>query len=748
MPTARLSTGKTVAPLRPPRMHTLRGVQIRPVSFHPFPASEELVLAGGLWIEAARVVLGDRLSYELPTGDLYAPPVDALPAALEPTWVAAEPLLPPGTGPAMGNPFPGSQPMAGDAGLADPAAEPLEAENLWLLTLPLVEREGWDSEAGPRQDPRLRDYQVEAAQALAAQEALLLADDPGTGKSAAACVALRALYQRGWARRSVIVCLEHELRHWSRHLAHWAPALRVNSIRGDRMQRAQRWGQPAHVYLIGHEALADDILHGTLDPEDLGFDIAVMDDALLLADFPEPVRRAFDRLRARRRWALAGARPEDPQEWESIFAFVLGNRAQVREILAAGESAKAFEPNLLRRTRAQLEDRLPARAVTRAWIALTRDDATAYDESLAEERHRLSQLGESATQDDLAASYQRLADAAALGRAGRLGAKSQAMVDLLADVTAAGHKAIVVTRPDGRGQDRLRSALDPFGVVVLSPLRDEAELREDVETFLQRPSWHVLLADLETLERAGPLRGIPYLIHFASHWNPARCRQSEAWMLEGSGAGASLNVYEFLTLGTVEERLHRLLLDRGWPSDALPEGASPQDVAGALTLKDWMEGVFEVEVVARQERVAAPRPAVSTGMLPGTDSLRTNLMGLPPAGLLDGVAQWVGALGFDQVETTRAADESGGDLTARRSVEGHTERVLIRCVRSEKNVGVAEAKALLQSLEPRHEWLGAYLVTTSDFTSACKKAADQSSGRLALVSGAELWRHLHIQGLV
>jgi hypothetical protein len=581
-----------------------------------------------------------------------------------------------------------------------------------------------------------------------AQEALLLADDPGTGKTAAACVALRALYQRGWARRSVVICLEHELRHWSRQLARWAPAMRVISIRGDRMQRAQRWGQRAHIYLIGHEALADDILHGTLDPEDLGFDIAVLDNALLLPDFPEPVRAAFDRIRAGRRWALAGARPEDPEEWEAIFAFVLGDRTRVRRALSAGETGKAFETNLLRRTRAQLEAQLPAHTVSRTWIALTRDDEAAYDETLAEERHRLSQLGHEASQDDLAASYKRLADSAAVGRAGRLGAKAQAVVDLLADVTAAGHKAIVVTRPEGRGQERLRSALDPYGVVVLSSLRDEAELREDVETFLQRPSWHVLLADLETLERAGSLRGMPYLIHFASDWNPARCRQSEAWLLEGSGAGASQSVYEFLTLGTVEERLHRLLAERGWASDALPEGASPQDVAGALTHRDWVEGVFQVEVVVRQERVPVPRPAITTGMLPGTDSLRTNLMGLPPAQLLDGVAQWVRALRFDEVETTRAADETGGDLTARRTVEGQTERVLVRCVRSEKNIGVAEAKGLLQALEPRSDWLGGYLVTTSDFTSACKKAADQSSGRLALVSGAELWRHLHIQGLV
>ena len=35
---------------------------------------------------------------------------------------------------------------------------------------------------------------------------------------------------------------------------------------------------------------------------------------------------------------------------------------------------------------------------------------------------------------------------------------------------------------------------------------------------------------------------------------------------------------------------------------------------------------------------------------------------------------------------------------------------------------------------------------TSDFTSSCRKFADDSDGRLALVSGSELYRHLHILG--
>jgi hypothetical protein len=730
-------------------MHTLRGVALNPVTFYPFPVRDQVVLDAGVAIEGPRIALGDRMTFELPTGDLFAPDIETLPSALEKPWIADEPLLPSGAGPALGGRATRPGGLPGDAGsLLTPAPETAAPAKTWELILPLVDRGGLEGGAPPPGEPALRAYQVESAQALVAQDSLLLADDPGTGKTPSACVALLTLSQRGWARRILIACLEHEIRHWAWHLQQWSPALRAVMVSGDRMQRAQRWKDPGHVYLIGYEALADDILHGTLDPQDLDFDVAILDSALLLADFPEQVRGAISRVRARRRWALAGSRPEDDEEWQAIFGFLTGNPAAVRRVVVEGEQAKHYETSVLRRTRSQLAAQLPRAARSQLWIALSREDRSAYEEVLAEERHRLTQGDGPPGQEDLEASYARLADAAALGRSGRLGAKAQAAVDLLADVTAAGHKAIVVTRPEGRGQDRLRSALDPLGVAVLSPLRDPDGLREDVETFLHRPSWHVLLSDLDTLEKAGSLGGIGYLLHFASDWNPARRRMSEAWILERSGAGHSMCITDMLTLGTVEERLVRLLEERGWPSHALPQGTSAQDVASALTIEDWLQRVFEVDVTVRKAREPAPKPATTTGMLPGTDSLRTNLQDLPPDDLLNGVAQWVKLLGFDEVEITRPADDAGGELTARRTLEGSTEQVLVRCVRSEKNVGVAEAKALLEALEPEPEWLGGYLVTTSDFTPACKKAADKSAGRLALVSGADLWRNLHIQGLV
>ena len=76
------------------------------------------------------------------------------------------------------------------------------------------------------------------------------------------------------------------------------------------------------------------------------------------------------------------------------------------------------------------------------------------------------------------------------------------------------------------------------------------------------------------------------------------------------------------------------------------------------------------------------------------------------------------------------------------------ERVLVRSIRTHNNVGVAKARALLKAVETRRDCMGAYLVTTTDFTASCKNLADDSDGRLAIVSGAELYRHLHILGRV
>ena len=72
--------------------------------------------------------------------------------------------------------------------------------------------------------------------------------------------------------------------------------------------------------------------------------------------------------------------------------------------------------------------------------------------------------------------------------------------------------------------------------------------------------------------------------------------------------------------------------------------------------------------------------------------------------------------------------------------------MMIRCIRTDTNVGVVKARVLVKAMITYRDCMGAYFVTTIDFTASCKNFTDDSNGHLALVSGTELFRHLHILG--
>jgi hypothetical protein len=196
---------------------------------------------------------------------------------------------------------------------------------------------------------------------------------------------------------------------------------------------------------------------------------------------------------------------------------------------------------------------------------------------------------------------------------------------------------------------------------------------------------------------------------------------------------------------TIDERLHRFLAHRGLLPGDVPQGTRPSEIEDRLTIAEWMDDILEVPTGGGSAGVAV-KPSSGTGVLPGTSVLRSKLSELSPDTLIAAVETLIKALGYPEVEPLDEPDQEGGYLLAWREDGDEIERVLIRCIRTHNNVGVAKARALLKAMETRRDCMGAYLVTTTDFTASCKNFADDSDGRLALVSGAELYRHLHILG--
>ena len=593
----------------------------------------------------------------------------------------------------------------------------------------------------------LRGHQIEAVNALLAQKAFLLADDPGTGKTVAACVALMAQFQNGEIRRALYVCNKSGLRQTACFLAQWAPGLFFTVIHGDPEFRMRQWNTSAHVYLVDYETLREDIEQGKLTGNLLEYDLILLDQfqstGLRYQSFPGP----YQRLSARIRWALAGTLPKEVEDWVGLFAFLTPDQVKGASGITLPLIKRRFRSYLLHRTKDELKTDLPPRTRQEIWVDLDDEQTRRYENVIAEERYRLAQLGDAVSTSHIETAVSRLKRASNFAPESLSGAKVRALVDLVEQIAAANLKMVVFSQFSEGGIDLLQPVLEPYGVLKLAKAATEDQRIKVLDAFRAQEHWHVLLLEMGTRTGDESLVEATYIVHFDHQWNPAIRVRAEMRLHPQIFRSIPLNMYEFWVAGTIDEHIYELLAEKDLLPADVPEETKPTELEGRITLDEWLHRVLKIPSGIEPERVPVA-PRVGTGMLPGTAILRDRLAELSPETRNAAVETFIKALGYPNVEPLAEEDDGSLYLLAWRESEDGVERVLVRSMISHKNVGIAKGRALLKAMEMRRDCVGAYLITTSDFTSSCRKFADESDGRLALVSGSELYRHLHILGKI
>jgi len=737
MPPLRQSTGRAVTPLRPPSVSGVRDLTLLAPEIIPIALSAELFLSSDESGWSRNVRLSAPLVVDLPVHGLESIPVEALaarvsaPAPPQGFLVDRLPDLP-----ASGPP-----PLPRTAGSGERTGSDLEVlrPQLYPAILP---SEG----AGGEVLRSLRPYQLEAFQALLAQDVLLLADESGMGKTVVACVALMALFQRSQMRRALIVCPPGWQRHWARHLATWSPGLGVTVVRGERSQRTQDWASPAQVFVTDYFTAALDAERGAASGRSLAYDLIVLDAPLAVRRIGIEPAQAVGAYTARRRWGLSGSLPDEPEAWLAVFRFLTPVLANVGGGIGGMDVRRRFSAHILRRTRAEVASQLPSGEIQEIWLDLEPAHLAAYREALAEERHRLTGLGEALTFEEIGRSFDTLQQASAEAPPGTDSTKLRMLLTMVDDVIAGGGKVVVFSPYAQETLHRLAGVLDRHAPLLFAPETSEDDRILALRLFRQEPHRALLLADLQARTDGRPLTEASLLLHFDHDWNPVARRRAEARLRLGQSGAAPPLVCELWVADTIDEKLHAALSRRGLLDPDRLRLMQTQEVAQSLSDDEWLGEVFETDRGASVRREPAPRPPGS-GMLPGTDLLRSQLSSMSPEALQAGILVWLRALGFPEAEVVEASSESGGEVRAARTLATGKEQILVRFVRAEKNIGVGEAKAMLRALGKQDDLLGGYLVATTDFTPACRKLADESQGKLALVSGPELVRHLHILGM-
>jgi SNF2 family DNA or RNA helicase len=431
----------------------------------------------------------------------------------------------------------------------------------------------------------LRAYQKRGFSWLAFLDGLgvgaCLADDMGLGKT----VQLLALLLHRRAGPALLICPLSVLGNWQREAARFAPSLKVTVLHG-----ADR---PSPDSLLDADIVLTTYATATRDVDALaaiGWDRVVLDEAQHVKNAASAVAKAVRRLPARSRIALTGTPVENRlAELWSIMDFlnpgVLANAHTFRARFAvpveryADEDAaarlrQATRPFLLRRIKSDptvISD-LPEKRLVRHLCGLTAEQASLYRAVLDEMTVKLGESHDKWRKGIVLAAMTKLkqvcvhpalllGDGSPLpGRSGKL----ERLEEIVDGALAAGESVLCFTQFARFGTMLTPHLAGRFGVPVryLHGGTPRAARDEMVASFQDSSRPGIFVLSLKAGGTGLNLTAANHVVHVDRWWNPATETQAtdRAYRI---GQRRDVQVNTLVCLGTLEERIDRLLIDKG-----------------------------------------------------------------------------------------------------------------------------------------------------------------------------------------
>ena len=452
----------------------------------------------------------------------------------------------------------------------------------------------------------LRDYQLDGFRWLARLGELgfgaCLADDMGLGKTVQLIALLLHRVRTGPA---LVVAPTSVGDNWLRELARFAPSLEARSYAGpERAGLLDDLGS-RDVVVTGYATLQQD----AAKLQAIAWGTVILDEAQFIKNAGAQRTRAALGLRGAMRVAATGTPVENhADDLYSLFQFVqpglLGSQATFRQRFPLDQDSplgregrrglrRLIQPFLLRRTKAQVLAELPPTTEIEHQVELSPEEAALYE---AVRRAALDKLG---ARDD---GKNRLAVLAELTRLRRLccdarlvlpetsieSSKLKAFVELMRELVAAGHRALVFSQ----FVDVLKlaaAALDSQGIAYryLDGSTPQKQRTAAVDAF-QSGDGDAFLISLKAGGFGLNLTAADYVIHLDPWWNPAAEAQATD-RAHRIGQQNPVTVYRLVAKGTIEERIVSLHRSKRELADSLLAESDQSSGLSSAELRQLLE---------------------------------------------------------------------------------------------------------------------------------------------------------------
>jgi superfamily II DNA or RNA helicase len=410
-----------------------------------------------------------------------------------------------------------------------------------------------------------------------------LADDMGLGKTIQVLAMLAGLPQpRKKSERcpSLIVAPRSVIGNWIEECRRFAPKLRVLDFSTPDRWRSDGASELAdyHVLFTTYALVRADVAE--FDERDLRFRYVILDESQAIKNAESQSSKAVRLLRAQHRLALTGTPVENHlgELWAlfeflnpgmlgrlPVFQALFGNDASGEELQNNRELVqRALRPVMLRRTKAQVLQDLPAKTEQTLWCQMGSAQRRRYDK--LRDHYRRLLLGETELE-----GKQRFAVLEALlrlrqatcheglldkSRNDQASAKFDELLPRLEQLANEGHKALVFSQFTSL-LDLLEPQLKKRGLLWQRIDGRTRKREERIEQFQNDPAYPIFLISLKAGGFGLNLTAASYVFLLDPWWNPAAEMQAVD-RAHRIGQTRAVNAYRLVCRDTVEERVLEL----------------------------------------------------------------------------------------------------------------------------------------------------------------------------------------------
>lgn len=445
---------------------------------------------------------------------------------------------------------------------------------------------------------QLRPYQEEGYDWLVFmrdnQFGACLADDMGLGKTIQLITYLLNVHARTETTTpSLIVCPTSVLGNWQKEIERFAPSLSIHTHYGPARAKDESFKE-----LI--DQLKPDVIlttYGTASQDgemlaETEFASITLDEAQNIKNMQTKQSRVIRKLRGKHHIALTGTPIENRlSELWAIFDFIhrgyFGNFRRFTdnfiipierddsEVDKRKLRAK-ISPFLLRRTKSDpdLQLNLPKKLEQNEYCPLTTEQAALYESFLEETKFKLQTLTGFEKKGLILKMLSRLKQLCnhpalflkephapaeqMLNRSDKL----DRIVSMAADIAVNGEQCLIFTQYIGMGQliRQCLSELHGIDVPFLTGSMPKGQRDRLVEAF-QEGEFPIFILSLKAGGTGLNLTGANHVLHADRWWNPAVENQAtdRAYRI---GQTKFVHVHKFVTIGTIEEKIDKMLVEK------------------------------------------------------------------------------------------------------------------------------------------------------------------------------------------